>query len=177
MMSICSSLISISWSLVSYSKSLRISLPNKIPMTYTSIAVMFSWELCSVTARMIALALYTSSFVRSVGFILLFHWICMTTWIISMKTQFCDTKVEELGFNAMLGVIFIFCYFNPIDSDTRYRYLGFYSFMFCENSILMFIWFNYAPQKFWFKEIVIYSHYATFFLGLILMVNINMTVI
>uniref|UniRef100_A0A6G1SR57 XK-related protein n=1 Tax=Aceria tosichella TaxID=561515 RepID=A0A6G1SR57_9ACAR len=43
-MSITSSLFSISWSLVSYAKSLRISLANKIPMTYWSIGVMFLWE-------------------------------------------------------------------------------------------------------------------------------------
>lgn len=140
-------------------------------MTYPSIAVMFSWELLSVTARMIALALYTSVFVRTVGFVILIHWAIMTAWIISMRTQFCDTKYEELAFNAVLGVIFIFCYFNPIDSSTRFRYAAFYAFMLCENSILMLSWAQYAPYKFWIKETALVMHYASFFGGLVMMVS------
>lgn len=168
-MSITSSLISISWSLVSYSKSLRISLPNKIPMTYISIVVMFLWEFFSVTARMIALALFTSAFVRHIGLVCVIHWAIMTSWIVSMQTNFCNTKCEEFGFNAVLGVIFIFCYFNPIDNDTRYRYLTFYAFMFIENSALLAFWFKHINYELWIKEIVVVSHYTCFFLAIIIM--------
>lgn len=167
--SISSSLISISWSLVSYSKCLRISLPNKVPMTYWSLAVMFLWEFFSIMARMIALALFTSAFVHYVGFVLLAHWASMTLWIISMQTSFCNTKCEELGFNAVLGVIFIFCYFNPVDNATRYRYLAFYIFMFIENSTLLAYWVKRTSYDLWLKETVLYSHYSCFFLGIIFM--------
>lgn len=170
-MSISSSLISISWSLVSYSKSLRISLPNKIPMTYWSIAIMFSWEFFSITARMLALALFTSAFVRYVGFVCLGHWAIMTLWIISMQTSFCNTKCEEVGFNAVLGVIFIFCYFNPIDNATRLRYLAFYLFMFLENTFMMTLWAEQSHYELWLKRTAIYTHYTCFSLGIILMVS------
>lgn len=169
--SISSSLISISWSLVSYSKCLRISLPNKVPMTYWSLAIMFLWEFFSITARMIALALFTSAFVRYVGFIILAHWLIMTFWIVTMQTSFCSTKYEELAFNAVLGVIFIFCYFNPVDNATRYRYLSFYIFMFLENTGLMLCWFKQTKYDLWFKETVLCTHYTCFFLGLIFMVG------
>lgn len=168
-MSITSSLISISWSLVSYSKSLRISLPSKIPMTYWSIAVMFSWEFFSITARMIALALFTSAFVRYVGFVCLVHWAIMTLWILSMQTNFCNTKCEEFGFNAVLGVIFIFCYFNPVDNATRYRYLAFYAFMFVENTALLAVWYRQATYSAGIKEGVLFTHYTCFLLGIVLM--------
>lgn len=171
-MSISSSLVSISWSLVSYSKSLRISLSNKIPMTYWSIAIMFLWEFFSITARMIALALFTSVFVKYVGFVCLARWAIMTFWVYTMKTNFCNTKCEELGFNAVLGVIFIFCYFNPVDTATRFRYLIFYIFMFVENSAFMLLWskrVNYEP---WIKETAIYTHYFCFFSGILIMVSI-----
>lgn len=167
--SISSSLVSISWSLVSYSKSLRISLPNKVPMTYWSIAVMFLWEFFSVTARMLALALFTSTFVRYVGFVCLGHWAFMTLWIVTMKTNFCNTKCEELGFNAVLGVIFIFCYFNPIDNATRFRYLIFYVFMFFENSVLMYFWVKGSNYELWIKHLAVFTHYTSFSMGLILM--------
>lgn len=170
-MSITSSLFSISWSLVSYAKSLRISLSNKIPMTYWSIGVMFLWEFFSIAARMIALALFTSAFVRYIGVVCLMHWFVMTTWIYSMNTSFCNTKMEEIGFNAVLGVIFIFCYFNPVDTPTRFRYLVFYTFMFIENSALMILWakhVNYAPLV---KNIALYAHYSCFTLGVIIMVS------
>lgn len=172
-MSISSSLISISWSLVSYSKSLRISLPNKVPMTYWSIAVMFSWEFFSIAARMIALALFTSAFVRYIGLVCFVHWACMTLWIMSMHTNFCDTKYEELGFNAVLGIIFIFCYFNPVDSSTRYRYSIFYLVMLCENSLLMWLWAYHTSYETWIKLTVLILHYSFFFCGITLMVSIN----
>ena len=168
-MSISSSLISISWSLVSYAKSLRISLTNKVPMTYWSIAVMFSWEFFSITARMIALALFTSAFVRQVGFVCLSHWALMTLWIYSMKTSFCNTKWEEIGFNAVLGVIFIFCYFNPIDTPTRYRYILFYTFMLIENSTFMYLWTRSSNYEPWIKNMAVQAHYSCFCLGIILM--------
>lgn len=171
--SIFSSLVSISWSLVSYSKSLRISLPNKIPMTYPSIAAMFLWEFSSILARMLALALFTSTFVRYIGIVCLIHWFIMTSWIISMKTKFCNTRCEELGFNAILGVIFIFCYFNPVDNATRLRYMFFYSFMLIENTILMMTWFRNVEYALWVKELAIITHYSSFFLGIILMVSSN----
>ena len=170
-MSISSSLVSISWSLVSYSKSLRISLSNKVPMNYWSIAVMFSWEFFSITARMIALALFTSAFVRYVGLVCLAHWFIMTCWIYSMKTSFCNTKCEELGFNALLGVIFIFCYFNPIDTATRFRYMIYYAFMFVENTALMTIWSRHVGYELWIKNVAINAHYISFSLGIILMVS------
>lgn len=169
--SIASSLISISWSLVSYSKSLRISLPNKVPMTYCSIAIMFSWEFFSITARMIVLALFTSAFVRYVGLVCLVHWLIMTSWILTMKTNFCNTKCEEFGFNGVLGIIFIFCYFNPVDNATRYRYLTFYIFMFVENSTLLVFWLKKVDYEIWVKELVIYTHYTSFVLGILLMLT------
>lgn len=167
--SISSSLISISWSLVSYAKSLRISLSNKIPMSHSSIVVMFLWEFFSMAARMIALALFTSAFVRYVGFVCLTHWLLMTTWIYSMKTSFCNTKCEELGFNAVLGVIFIFCYFNPIDTPTRFRYLMFYTFMFFENSAFMILWSKQVTYQRWIVDLALSTHYTCFFLGIVIM--------
>lgn len=132
---------------------------------------MFLWEFFSITARMIALALFTSAFVRYIGLVCLIHWASMTIWIVSMNTSFCDTPCEELGFNAVLGVIFIFCYFNPVDSATRYRYLLYYSVMFCENSTLMFLWTYHTSYQLWIKETALMLHYLFFFLGIILMVS------
>lgn len=122
---------------------------------------------------MTALALFTSAFVHHAGFIYLAHWFLMTIWIMTMKTNFCNTKLEELGFNVVLGIIFIFCYFNPIDNATRYRYLAFYLFMFIENSILLMFWFKKTSYEFWIKETVLYVHYTSFLLGVALMVSMK----
>lgn len=141
-------------------------------MSYWSIAVMFLWEFFSISARMLTLALFTSAFVHQVGFVCLAHWACMTLWIITLNTNFCNTRCEELGFNAVLGVIFIFCYFNPIDNVTRYRYLAFYLFMFFENSVLMILWARKVTYPTWLVDLALYTHYTSFFLGIILMVRI-----
>lgn len=169
--SISTSLISVSWSLVSYCKTLRISLPDKIPMTYGSITVMFLWEFFTIAARVLALALFSSVFVHYVAIVCAIHWSTMFVWIMSMQTNFCNSKLEELGFNAVLGIIFIFCYFNPVDSATRYRYTIFYFIMVIENSILMYFWYQESDPALIYKDMALYLHYTCFVFGIFLMVS------
>ncbi|KAG9510166.1 XK-related protein 6 [Fragariocoptes setiger] len=167
--SITTSLISVSWSLVSYSKSLRLTLPSKLPMSYWAITFMFLWELFTIGSRMIALALFTSVYVHHIALVCSLHWAVMFTWIVSMRTSFCNSRLEELGFNAVLAIIFIFCYFNPVDTATRYRYLIFFTFMFVENSALMGLWFQRCDPTQWYRALGLVAHYSLFFAGITLM--------
>lgn len=87
-----------------------------------------------------------------------------------MRTNFCDNRCEELGYNAVLAVMYIFCYFNPVDSPTRYRYMIFYTVMFFENTALLSLWYMYAG-KLWYRYYAIAIHYVFFALGLVFMVR------
>ena len=163
------SLISLSWSLVSYQRSLRMSLPNKANLTWQGIAVQFLWRLCVIGARVLALALFAAIYSWYIGIACTLHAFIMFFWIVSMKTTFCENRCEELGYNAILAVMFIFCYFNPVDSPTRYRYIIYYTFSLIENSILMLFWFFKADKNLWYRVPAMYGHYLSFFSGLVLM--------
>jgi hypothetical protein len=167
---VLASLVSLSWSLVSYHRALRMSLPDKVNMTYPGMAVQFLWRICMIGSRVLVLALFATTFTRLIGFVCVLHWVIMFVWIISMRTSFCDNKIEELGYNAVLSVMFIFCYFNPVDSPTRYRYMIFYAFMLLENSILMFMFYSARSFKPLFARLVVFTHYIAFFTGLCVMV-------
>lgn len=94
----------------------------------------------------------------------------MTVWIITMKTTFCETRYEEIIYNAVLGVVFIFCYFNPIDKPTRYRYSIYYAIMFMENTIMMILWYIYVKPLPWFHLAAILIVFLSFFIGIFFMI-------
>ncbi len=57
-----------------------------------------------------------------------------------MQTSFCDSKPEELGFNAVAAVIYIFCYLNLVEGHTRLRYFFYYVVTFIEDGSLILTW-------------------------------------
>lgn len=171
MFSIVASLISLSWSLVSYLRILRMSLPTKVNMSWPGTIVHFFWRLFMIASRVLALALFASQFTYYIGIVCLSHWLVMFLWIISMKTTFCNNLLEELFYNAVLGVIFIFCYFNPVDSPTRRRYSFYYSFIFVENSILIYFWYRACDLNKWYRLPGFVACFVCFFLGLVFMVR------
>ena len=125
-----------------------------------------------IGSRVLALALFAARFKAYVALICAIHWFSMFAWIISMRTKFCDNRMEELGYNAVLAVMFIFCYFNPIDSPTRYRFTIFYIVMFFENTLLMSLYFTHHNSlKDWFRVPAMVAHFVSFFLGIVIMVS------
>lgn len=167
------SLVSLSWSLVSYQRSLRLSLPDKNPLSWKAIAVQFLWRLFVIAARVLALALFASSYDWYIGIACGIHFVIMFLWIVTMKTSFTGistNKCEELGYNTVLAVMFIFCYFNPVDNPTRNRYSIYYCFMFVENTLLMMLWYAKADSNLWYLYPAIVGHYLSFFVGLVFMV-------
>lgn len=163
------SLVALAWSLVSYQRTLRMSLPHKSNMDWKGFTSQLSWRLSMIASRMLALALFASIFSWWVAVVAAVHWLLMLGWIIRMKTSFCDNRLEELAYDAILAIMFIYCYFNPVDSPTRYRYAKYYSFNFVENSLLLAAWFTYSNPSLWYRLPALYTHYALFALGILLM--------
>lgn len=187
--SVIASLVSLSWSLVSYLRILRMSLPNKQNMTWpvsdaslppTSAVnshfhtqgtiVQFLWRLLVIGSRVLALALFASEFTYYISIVCGLHWLLMFLWIVSMKTNFCDNHLEELLYNAVLAIMFIFCYFNPVDSPTRRRYTFYYSFTFGENLLLLFLWYHACDPAKWYRFPALLGFFLSFFAGLVFMV-------
>lgn len=76
------SLLSLSWSLVSYQKTLRYAMPDKPQLSVGGAASIFLWHTGQVMARVIALALFAKEFKVYVFILLGAHWALMTSWIL-----------------------------------------------------------------------------------------------
>ena len=61
------------------------------------------------------------------------HWLLMMAWVVWQKTDFCTNIWEERLYNAVVGVIYCFCFFNLKEGRSRYRMTVFYTVTFIEN--------------------------------------------
>jgi len=61
------------------------------------------------------------------------HWALMTGWAVWQRTDFCETWWEERGYNAVVGVIYCFCFFNLQEGPSRKRAALFYALITAEN--------------------------------------------
>ena len=127
----------------------------------------FVWHFTSITARVLALSLFASAYPKAVFVVIAGHWAAMTAWVVSQRTRACNTRCEELLFNAVLGAIYVFSFFNAKEERTRYKYLIYYGFSLAENTALVALWFASSDRdKSWYYYPGIVAHYVMFFVGL-----------
>ena len=63
----------------------------------------------------------------------------MTGWVIYQNTDFCQTQWEERLYNAIVGVIYCFAFFNLKEGKSRYRIIIFYAIIILENYAFLFL--------------------------------------
>lgn len=127
----------------SYQKALRDSRDDKLPMTYKAVIVQILWHLFTIGARTLAFALFASVFQLYFGIFIVAHWCIMTFWIIQGETDFCMSKWEEIIYNMVVGIIYIFCWFNVKEGPSRLRMTVYYSVTLAENVALTAAWYTY----------------------------------
>ncbi|XP_020785520.2 XK-related protein 7 [Boleophthalmus pectinirostris] len=140
-LSATASLISLSWMIASYQKVLRDSRDDKLSMSYKSVLVQILWHLFTIGARTLAFALFASVFQLYFGIFIFVHWCIMTFWIIQGETDFCMSKWEEIIYNMMMGIVYIFCWFSVREGRTRCRLLIYSLTVFVENVALTTAWY------------------------------------
>ena len=69
----------------------------------------------------------------------------MTSWVIWQDTDFCKNAWEERLYNAVVGVIYCFCFFNIKDGKSRYRASIFYAVIIVENLAFVAVFYWLAP--------------------------------
>ena len=126
--------------------SYRYTYPDKKNMDWRGSTFQFLWHFSSITARVIALSLFASAYPEGIFAICAAHWAVMSTWVIFQGTQACNNRCEEVLFSAVLGAIYIFSFFNAKEERTRFKYIIYYSFCFCENTALVVVWILNAPK-------------------------------
>ncbi|XP_031297481.2 XK-related protein 4 [Camelus dromedarius] len=141
------SLVSLAWALASYQKALRDSRDDKKPISYMAVVIQFCWHFFTIAARVITFALFASVFQLYFGIFIVLHWCIMTFWIVHCETEFCITKWEEIVFDMVVGIIYIFSWFNVKEGRTRCRLFTYYLVILLENTALSALWYLYkAPQ-------------------------------
>ncbi|KAM9342060.1 XK-related protein 7 [Pholidichthys leucotaenia] len=163
------SLISLAWMISSYQKVLRDSRDDKLPMTYKAVIVKILWHLFAIGARTLAFALFASVFQIYFGIFIVAHWCIMTFWIIQGETDFCMSKWEEIIYNMMVGIVYIFCWFSVREGRTHCRMLIYSLTVFIENVALTTAWYLYRSSSDFYAVVmvcVVASSYAlgTFFM-------------
>ena len=93
------------------------------------------------------------------------HWLIMTVWIVSQQTDFCESKVQELFFDCIVGVIYCFNFFNLKEGKTRWRACIFYLIIFFENAALLSIWFLANEMDLYLKIAILIAIFTAFVLG------------
>lgn len=138
-----SSLLSLAWVLASYHKLLRDSRDDKKSMSYRGALVHLFWRLFTISSRVLSFALFASVFHIYFGIFVVLHWCAMAFWVIHGGTDFCMSKWEEVLFNMVVGVVYVFCWFNVREGRTRYRMVAYYAVVLLENAILSSLWYAY----------------------------------
>uniref|UniRef100_A0A663MHY0 XK-related protein n=1 Tax=Athene cunicularia TaxID=194338 RepID=A0A663MHY0_ATHCN len=137
------SLMSLAWVLASYHKLLRDSRDDKKSMSYRGALIHLFWRLFTISSRVISFALFASIFQLYFGIFVVVHWCAMAFWIIHGGTDFCMSKWEEILFNMVVGIVYIFCWFNVKEGRTRYRMFAYYTVVLTENATLTLLWYFY----------------------------------
>ncbi|XP_051961963.1 XK-related protein 7-like [Xyrauchen texanus] len=146
-LSASASLVSLGWMMASYQKALRDSRDDKLAMSYKAVVVHMLWHLFTVGARAMAFALFASIFQLYFGIFIVAHWCAMTFWIIQGETDFCMSKWEEIIYNMMVGVVYIFCWFSVREGPMRCRLLLYSVIVLVENVALTAVWYNYRSPR------------------------------
>ncbi|MGH0140387.1 UNVERIFIED_CONTAM: hypothetical protein FKN15_005148 [Acipenser sinensis] len=142
-MSSLASLFSLAWVLASYHKLLRDSRDDKKSMSYRGALIHIFWRLFTISSRVLSFALFISIFQLYFGIFVVIHWCAMAFWIVHGGTDFCMSKWEEVLFNMVVGIVYIFCWFNVKEGRTRYRMVAYYLVVLTENATLTFLWYFY----------------------------------
>nr|XP_020506387.1 XK-related protein 4 [Labrus bergylta] len=142
-MTAAASLVSLAWALASYQKALRDSRDDKKPISYLAVIIQFCWHFFTIAARVITFALFASVFQLYFGIFIVLHWCIMTFWIVHCETDFCISKWEEIVFDMVVGIIYIFTWFNVKEGRTRYRLFIYYLVILVENAALSALWYLY----------------------------------
>ncbi|XP_007932724.1 XK-related protein 7 [Orycteropus afer afer] len=164
------SLLSLAWTLASYQKVLRDSRDDKRPLSYKGAVVQVLWHLFTIAARGLAFALFASVYKLYFGIFIVAHWCIMTFWVIQGETDFCMSKWEEIIYNMVVGIIYIFCWFNVKEGRSRRRMTLYYCIVMLENAVLTGFWYssrNFAPD---FRSLILVCVVASSFaLGIFFM--------
>ena len=147
------SLVSLIWAILAYSKSLRDFRQQGYKLSAVGLFFQVLWRISVVSSRVVAMVLFASYFKQWLFVAVGAHWIIMTLWLICQRTRFCTDEdgnehpYREKLFSAVIGFIYIFCFFNTREGMTRKRVVLFFSIILVENSLFVSMWYPHRTFR------------------------------
>lgn len=127
------SLLSLGWGIAAYGKAMRLYRSEKQHLSWTGAILQTLWRFGTMTSRVSAMVLFAVACGPWIFLVLVMHWIAMTVWVVLQETDFCPAVWEERVYNAVVGVIYTFCFFNIKEGPSRHRVVAFYGLIFIQN--------------------------------------------
>eukprot|EP00794_Sanderia_malayensis_P004608 gene4608-5214_t len=165
------SVISLSWSIVSYSQMMFLCLNDK-SLSYCGYMFQILYRLFMVSSRVIVLVLFSSAFKEYVFIFIFIHCCVMFAWINlqdteeSLQDEDCmyTSDITDKLFNLIVSIIYLFCFMTTKGRTTRCVISIFYTVMFVESVALMAAWFTRRTLD----GVLLYASFGVVFGGFIL---------
>ncbi|KAK3583413.1 hypothetical protein CHS0354_040382 [Potamilus streckersoni] len=134
--SLCTSWISIAWTLVSYYHYNRDAISRKQALKLLGIGTCFLARASELAARITAIAIFVTFF-HFWGFFLVFHFLGMLLWLFYFSRPKLDdiasTKFGKFLYTILYAFVLNFCFINLEDKRTFRRMLVFYIIQYSES--------------------------------------------
>ncbi|KAK3091486.1 hypothetical protein FSP39_020197 [Pinctada imbricata] len=169
-LSLVFSLFSMAWSLTAYLDGLRLFFKDNYNRKPLSTAVHTVWNMLLITARVVAIVLFTTHFHLWIILPIGIHWLISTCWVTVQNADFGDSTCQKRLLNTIAGYIYIFCFLNFKNSQSRCRLCTYHILVLAENTILVILWFHYKSQSLiWLDVFALCMVYGGFTLGGVMM--------
>ncbi|OXB54061.1 hypothetical protein ASZ78_010854 [Callipepla squamata] len=131
------SLLSLSWALVSYSRSCCLLRPSHTYPPATALLCLLLWRMGMLASRVLALVLFTRLYSCWVLAVAGSHWMLMSFWLVALQSDIVAQPCCWRLFNVLLGAVYVFCYINVHPGPSKHRAAVFYMVMLVENTLLL----------------------------------------
>ncbi|XP_012265414.2 XK-related protein 6-like [Athalia rosae] len=188
MVSVCSSLVSMGWSMASYHRMIRLAQRDKENIGVIGTILQFLWHFCIIMSRILSISVVASMWPMYTGLACILHCAVMTTWL-NMEpngvAEFCRDgdhsrlapltrceRVRSFFFSVVLGFVYIFTYLNPSEGRTFVRHLFYYALCIMENVGASILWAMEAKQNLrnrWYFELITVLCCIPFVIGIVAM--------
>ncbi|MCI4395343.1 hypothetical protein PGIGA_G00179250 [Pangasianodon gigas] len=137
---IISSLSSLSFSVLSYHRSMRAFVPEKLKMGWSSSIIYFLWNLFLIGPRVVCVSLFASVLPCYITAHFLSLWTLLVLWAWWQKTDFMDTKAGEWLYRATVGLIWYFTWFNVASGNKKLRRIIYHMVIGADTMLLLGLW-------------------------------------
>ncbi|XP_060721473.1 XK-related protein 8-like [Tachysurus vachellii] len=137
---IISSLSSLSFTVLSYHRSMCTFLADKCKMGWSSSVLYFLWNLFLIGPRVVSVSLFASALPCYIAAHFLSLWTLLVLWAWWQKTDFMDSKAGEWLYRATVGIIWYFSWFNVVSGSTKHKAVIYHAVMGTDTMLLLGLW-------------------------------------